>query len=137
MTNQEDEAFNSWICDKTFMVVEDMTSSRLLVAGLLRSLGAHKVLAATDGNDALVKLDQGQHAPDIIVCDWIMPGMDGIGLLEAAKTRFPAARFVMLTSKSDPADIQLARSKGVDGYIAKPFSRESLVAAMKRLRDGQ
>ena len=133
MTSQDDEAFTAWISGKTFMVVEDMTSSRMLEAGLLRSLGARKVLAATDGNDAMAKLKSSEHAPDVIVCDWIMPGMDGLQLLEVAKARFPQSKFVMLTSRTDAADIELARAKGVDGYIAKPFSRESLVAALKRL----
>ncbi len=135
MISREDEAFNHWISDKTFMVVEDMTSSRLLEAGLLRSLGAHKVVVATDGNDALGKLRLAETAPDIIVCDWVMPGMDGITLLEAAKIRFPLTKFVMLTAKTEVADMELAKSKGVDGYIAKPFSRESLMAALKRLME--
>ncbi|MBV5324604.1 MAG: response regulator transcription factor, partial [Rhodospirillaceae bacterium] len=74
-------------------------------------------------------------APDIIICDWVMPGMDGITLLEASKVRFPTTKFVMLTAKTEAADMELAKSKGVDGYIAKPFSRESLVAALKRLMD--
>lgn len=133
MTGQEDEAFNGWISDKTFMVVEDMTSSRLLVAGLLRSLGAKKVLAAVDGNDAMAKLNAADHVTDIIICDWIMPGMDGLGLLDAAKTKFPGAKFVMLTAKTEPENVKTARDHGVDGYIGKPFSRESLVSALKRL----
>ena len=134
MTGQ-DIAFTNWMSGKTFMVVEDVTSSRLLEAGLLRSLGASKVMVATDGNDALGKLQLAETAPDIIICDWIMPGMDGITLLEAAKIRFPFTKFVMLTSKTEAADMELATSKGVDGYIAKPFSRESLIAALKRLMD--
>ena len=132
----QDVAFTNWMSGKTFMVVEDVTSSRLLEAGLLRSLGASKVMVATDGNDALGKLRLAETAPDIIICDWIMPGMDGITLLEAAKVRFATTKFVMLTSKTDAADMELAKSKGVDGYIAKPFSRESLVSALKRLMDG-
>ena len=134
MTNHDDNAFGHWMSDKTFMVVEDMTSSRLLEAGLLRSLGARKVVVATDGNDALGKLRLAETAPDIIICDWVMPGMDGITLLEATKARFPMIKFVMLTAKTEPADMDLACAKGVDGYIAKPFSRESLMAALKRLQ---
>jgi two-component system chemotaxis response regulator CheY len=134
MPHQEDEAFTAWITGKSFMVVEDMTSSRMLVAGLLRSLGARSVQAATDGKDALTKLGHSEHAPDVIVCDWVMPGMDGLALLDETKTRFPSAKFVMLTAKTEPGDIELARSHGVDGYIAKPFSREGLVMALKRLQ---
>jgi two-component system chemotaxis response regulator CheY len=134
MPHQEDEAFTAWITGKSFMVVEDMTSSRMLVAGLLRSLGAKSVQAATDGRDALAKLSHSEHAPDVIVCDWVMPGMDGLALLDETKARFPSAKFVMLTAKTEPSDIELARNHGVDGYIAKPFSREGLVMALKRLQ---
>jgi two-component system chemotaxis response regulator CheY len=136
MPEREDVAFITWISTKAFMVVEDLTSSRMLVSGLLRSLGAKAVQGATDGKDALAKLEHAEHAPDVIICDWIMPGMDGIGLLDIAKTRFPAIKFVMLTGKTDPADIATARGHGADGYIAKPFTREALVVALKRLRDG-
>lgn len=133
MTAQRDQSFTDWMSEKTFLVVEDMSSSRMLEAGLLRGLGAKKVVAAVDGADALAKLNSGASRPDIIISDWVMPGMDGLGLLEAAKALCPTTKFVMLTAKADTADMDLARSKGVDGYIAKPFSRESLVAALRLL----
>ncbi|CAA7614618.1 FOG: CheY-like receiver [Candidatus Terasakiella magnetica] len=133
MTELETDEFIGWMSGKVFMVVEDATSSRLLEAALLRSMGAQKVLAAVDGNDALAKLTQADPVPDILICDWMMPGLDGIGLLTEAKKRYPAIRVVMLTAKGEMDDVKLARTMGADGYVAKPFTREGLVSALKRL----
>jgi len=134
MNTQDDSDFTAWMNGKTFMVVEDMSSARMLEASLLRGLGARKVVPATDGADALVKLDHADHVPDIIISDWVMPEVDGLTLLEAAKAKYPQAKFIMLTAKTDLEDVRVARAKGVDGYVAKPFTKESLVAALKKLK---
>lgn len=136
MSGNEDAGFAAWMAAKTFMVVEDMSSARMLEAGLLRGMGAGKVTAATDGADALAKLEAAEQVPDIIISDWIMPEVDGLALLEAAKARHPGIKFIMLTGKTDLDDVRQARAKGVDGYIAKPFTRETLTAALKKLAAG-
>ncbi|OAN56028.1 hypothetical protein A6A04_10760 [Paramagnetospirillum marisnigri] len=134
MTETFDDAFTAWMADKTFLVVEDMSSSRMLEASLLRGLGAKKVVAAVDGADALAKLDSGAARPDIIICDWIMPGIDGMGVLEGAKQRIPGVKVVMVTAKTDLDDVKVALEKGADGYVAKPFTRDTLVASLKKLK---
>ncbi|EME71340.1 CheY-like receiver protein [Paramagnetospirillum caucaseum] len=134
MTAHEDTGFTAWMGGKVFMVVEDMTSARMLEASLLRGLGARKVIPATDGADALAKLDHADHVPDIIISDWTMPEVDGLALLEAAKARYPQVQFIMLTARTDLDDVRLARAKGVDGYVGKPFTKETLVAALRKLQ---
>lgn len=134
MSTQDDPDFTTWMNGKAFMVVEDLNSARMLESSLLRGLGAGKVTAATDGADALAKLEAAESPPDIIISDWIMPGVDGLALLEAAKVKYPATKFIMLTAKTDLDDVRLARTKGVDGYIAKPFTKDALVAALKKLQ---
>ncbi|WP_148207404.1 response regulator [Paramagnetospirillum magneticum] len=136
MSTQEDSDFTTWMAGQEFMVVEDVSSARMLEASLLRGLGAKKVVPATDGADALAKLDSADHVPDIVISDWVMPDVDGLALLEAAKGKYPNLKFIMLTGKTDLDDVRLARTKGVDGYIAKPFTKESLVAALKKLMTG-
>jgi two-component system chemotaxis response regulator CheY len=133
VTNNEDAAFQAWVADKSFFVVEDVTSSRLLVAALLRSLGAKKVVSAVEGNEALEKIATTKVVPDIMICDWVMPGMDGITLLAEVKKNYPATKFIMLTARTEVDDIKLARTTGVDGYVGKPFSRESLVNTLRKL----
>ncbi|MBR9973370.1 response regulator [Magnetospirillum sulfuroxidans] len=121
------------LTNKSLLVVEDTSSSRMLVAGLLRGLGATRVVAAVDGVDALAKI-QAQHlVPDVVLCDWVMPNMDGLELLTRLKADYPAVKFIMMTVKTEAEAVILARKHGVDGYVAKPFSRESITAALAKV----
>ncbi|MBF0326255.1 response regulator transcription factor [Magnetospirillum moscoviense] len=122
-----------WVADKSIIVVEDENSSRMVLAGLLRSIGATKVRTATNGEDAL-RLIETKGVPDIIFCDWMMPGMDGLTLLSVVKPRHPDVRFVMVTSKKEPDDVRTAAALKVDGYIVKPFARATLMDSLSRLR---
>jgi two-component system, chemotaxis family, chemotaxis protein CheY len=128
-----DEAFNAWIAAKKFLVVEDVDTSRILVSGLLRGVGAITVHTAVEGEDALKKMEK-KGVPDIIFCDWNMPGMDGLSLLSVVKELYPASKFVMLTANTDAEHVRAAGYLHVDAYIAKPFSRQVLLAALGKLR---
>lgn len=127
-----DEAFAAWIAGKKFLVVEDVDTSRMLVSGLLRGIGATTVLTAVEGEDALAKMER-KGVPDIIFCDWNMPGMDGLSLLSVVKELYPRAKFVMLTANSDAEHVRAAGYLRVDGYVAKPFSRKVLLATLDKL----
>ena len=121
------------LADKSLLVVEDTSSSRMLVAGLLRGLGAPRVVAAVDGVDALAKMQAQKLVPDVVLCDWVMPNMDGLELLTRIKADHPAVKFIMMTVKTEAEAVILARKHGVDGYVAKPFSRESITAALAKV----
>jgi two-component system chemotaxis response regulator CheY len=129
----EDETIKAWASTQRFMVVEDDTSSRMLVDGLLRSLGAAQVETAGNGSEALEKI-KSKGAPDVMFCDWNMPAMDGITLLSEVKRLYPSTRFVMLTANKEPDQVKSAAQHKVDGYIVKPFSRQTLVTALERLQ---
>jgi two-component system chemotaxis response regulator CheY len=127
-----DNGLGEWIADKKFMVVEDVDTSRMLVSALLRSLGANAVTTAVNGDDALDKIEK-KGVPDIIICDWVMPGMDGLSLLSVVKPLHPQIKFVMLTGQTDAEHVRQAAYLKVDGYVAKPFSRSTLVATLTKL----
>lgn len=122
----------AWIASKSFLVVEDITSSRLLVEGLLRSAGAVKVEAAEDGQAALDKIAR-KGVPDIVFCDWNMPGMDGLTLLARVKEAYPAVKVIMLTANTDPDHVRAAGSLKADGYIGKPFTSKVLLDKLAKL----
>lgn len=133
MNSEIDTALEQWVAAKAILVVEDITSARMLISGLLRSVGAVNVLIANDGTDALAKLKAKGFVPDIIFCDWVMPEMDGLALLKEIKKDYAAAKFIMLTAKTDREDVLEAKHAGVDGYIGKPFTRKALVEALTRM----
>lgn len=127
---------DAWIANQVFLVVEDIATSRLLVAGILRSLGAPRVMSAASGEEALEKLEKlsrAEELPSVVFCDWLMPGMDGIAVLSEIKRLYPATKVVMLTSKTEAKDVAEAVAKGADGFIGKPFSRKTLLDALPRL----
>lgn len=131
-----DQAFDTWIAGKKFLVVEDVDSSRMLVSGLLRGVGATVVHTAVEGEDALAKIEK-KGVPDIIFCDWNMPGMDGLNLLAVVKELYPRSKFVMLTANSDAEHVREACYLRVDAYIAKPFSRTVLLATLEKLQKAE
>ena len=133
MSQDLDKRISQALADKCVLVVEDTSSSRLLVSGLVRGLGAAKVATAVDGADALAKITAGPLVPDIVLCDWVMPNMDGLELLTKLKAQLGGVKFIMMTVKTEAEAVILARQHGVDGYVAKPFTRDSLMAALAKV----
>jgi CheY-like chemotaxis protein len=87
---------------------------------LKMSKAGFEVNSSQSTADALTKLKEG-YVPDIMLLDIIMPGMDGIQLLEEVRKEnlAPKATVVMLTNQSDTSDIERAKKSGIDGYIVK------------------
>lgn len=133
MSEQLEQAISAAIADKLVLVVEDTSSSRILVSGLVRGLGAHRVVSATDGVDALAKTIDKALVPDIVLCDWVMPNMDGLELLTRIKAAHASVKFIMMTVKTEAEAVIMARQHGVDGYVAKPFTRDSLMASLAKV----
>jgi CheY-like chemotaxis protein len=78
------------------------------------------VVATSNAHDALQKIKDG-FVPDIMLMDIIMPGMDGLQLLEEIRKEkiVPQATVIMLTNQSDANDIERAKTLGINGYIVK------------------
>lgn len=112
--------------DFTILLVEDSALMRRLVREMLRSVGRFRILEADDGQHALDAM--AGHRVDLVVSDWNMRPMDGLGLLRAIRAipgheRIP---FVMMTGEQTPNTIADAVAAGVSGYLTKPFDREQL-----------
>jgi CheY-like chemotaxis protein len=115
---------------KKILLIEDDTVLRENTAELLE-LSGFKVVTAANGKIglAIAKAD----LPDIIVCDIMMPELNGYGVLETL-SRNDATKyipFIFLSAKTERRDVRKGMDLGADDYIAKPFSEEELVSAIE------
>jgi len=117
----------------SIVVVEDDDDIRLLIVRRLERAG-HEVRSAVDGIEGLEVIRD--RIPDLVVLDWMMPRLDGLGVAEQLATDAgPRPRILMLTARDQQSDIDRAFSAGVDGFLGKPFLGPDLLAAVDSLID--
>lgn len=111
------------------LVVEDNEPSRINMVELLEGEG-FDVIEAEDGRVG-VQLAR-EHLPDLIVCDIMMPELDGYGVLSALRQNLETATipFIFLTAKADQAAQRQGMVLGADDYLTKPFKRDELLEAI-------
>lgn len=108
------------------LIVDDFSTMRRIIKNLLRDLGFTNCQEADDGNTALPMLQSGNF--DFLVTDWNMPGMQGIDLLKAVRAdeRLKSLPVLMVTAEAKREQIIEAAQAGVNGYIVKPFTAQTL-----------
>jgi two-component system chemotaxis response regulator CheY len=108
------------------LVVDDFSTMRRIIKNLLRELGFTNTSEADDGSTALPMLKTGNF--DFVVTDWNMPNMEGIELLRAirADPELQKMPVLMVTAEAKREQIIEAAEAGVNGYIVKPFTAETL-----------
>jgi two-component system response regulator BaeR len=111
------------------LVVEDDRKISDLLMNYLRASG-FEAEAVYDGRDAL-RMIQDQ-APDAVVLDWMLPGLDGIGVCQAVRA-FSEVPILMLTARIDEVDRLLGLDTGADDYVCKPFSPREVIARVRAL----
>lgn len=112
--------------DLKTLIVDDQRAVRAMIRSCLQGLGINQVIEAEDGVQALDRLSTSrQH---LIISDLNMPHLDGLGLLRAVRQNPETAKtaFIMLTSHADTELVKKAVELGVNNYIIKPFTVESL-----------
>lgn len=116
------------------LVVEDDGDVAELVRTILANAG-HSVALAPDGRSGLAAAESVR--PDLVVLDWMMPGMTGVEVCRALRqdSGFAGTRIMMLTAKSAPDDIATAMAAGADDYVVKPFSPRDLRTRIAALLD--
>jgi two-component system response regulator MprA len=90
-----------------------------------------EVVTATDGREALTQLDA--HQPDVIVLDWLMPGLDGIQVTERLRAAGDETMILMLTARDAIEDRVEGLGSGADDYLVKPFAPAELLARIHAL----
>jgi two-component system chemotaxis response regulator CheY len=108
------------------LIVDDFSTMRRIIKNLLQDLGFSNTVEADDGNTALPILKGG--GIDFVVTDWNMPGMQGIDLLKAIRADDTLAGLpvLMVTAESKREQIVEAAQAGVNGYVVKPFTAQTL-----------
>src|SRR5262249_15598863 len=113
----------------TILMVEDEVDLNNLVRSHLEAEG-HTVHQAFDGPGALRLVDET--APDLIVLDWMLPGMDGLSVCRQVRQRH-LTPILMLTARSEEIDRVLGLEVGADDYVVKPFSIRELLARVRAM----
>ena len=108
------------------LVVDDQMTMRSLVRTSLQQLGVREIREAADGEIAL--RDIITKPAHLIISDYNMPNLDGLGLLRAVRAHPPISKtaFIMLTGRADRELVQRAVQFGVNNYLVKPFTTAQL-----------
>ena len=116
----------------TILVIEDDPAYRDNMELILRMEGC-RVMTAADGVGALALLQE--NSPDLILCDIMMPGMDGRTLFERLKQERQTAEipFIFVTALGGRENIRSGMSSGADDYLTKPFSPRELLLRIKKI----
>ncbi|MGH9504068.1 MAG: HD domain-containing phosphohydrolase [Terriglobales bacterium] len=112
------------------LVVDDEETIREIVSSMLSTAG-YKCRQAGSGMEALALLESGEEF-ELMLSDLMMANLDGIGLLERTKERFPEMPVVMVTAVHDISVALAAIRNGAYDYLLKPFEREQLLATVRR-----
>ncbi len=115
---------------KKILIIEDQAPMRRNVA-LMLELEGYKTCVAENGRIG-VEVARKER-PDLILCDVMMPELDGYGVVQALRedTAFSNTPFIFLTAKSDRADVRVGMNFGADDYLTKPVVRDDLLAAIQ------
>jgi CheY-like chemotaxis protein len=108
------------------LIVDDEPGPRRFVKSALHDMGVDTVEEASDGQEAIRKLEERLEEIDLVVCDWMMPRVPGIDVLKWVRERRPELPFLMVTALATPKAVQKAIENHVSAYIAKPFTPDQL-----------
>ena len=119
--------------DLKFLIVDDFSTMRRIVRGLLKEMGCNNAEEAEDGAIALAALKQQKF--DFVVSDINMPNMNGFELLKSIKADDTLKHLpvLMVTAEARKEDIVRAAQEGAAGYIVKPFTKATLEEKVQKI----
>ena len=106
------------------LLVDDSRTIRNIQKNVLKQLGHTDVTEAEDGVQALAKFNE--QVPDLMFVDWNMPNMDGITLVRKIREVNETVPLIMCTTEVEKSRVLEALKAGVNNYVVKPFTVESL-----------
>jgi two-component system chemotaxis response regulator CheY len=124
------------VADLKILAVDDSPTMRRIIINTLKRAGFTDVVEAADGKDALAKMKVEK--PNFVITDWNMPEMDGLTfvLTLRAQPEYADLPVLMVTTRSVKEDIVEAMKAGVNNYIVKPFTPETIKAKIDAMLAG-
>lgn len=112
------------------LIIEDEKSLRENISEIIRHYG-YRVISAPSGEDGVKAALE--FIPNIIICDILLPGIDGFDVLTRLKqsSQLLSTAFIFLTAKSTRSDTRTGMNMGADDYLTKPFTKEELINSIK------
>lgn len=119
------------------LIVDDNVHMCKVVSAILHGFGVQQIAEANDGEQAWAML--GEVKPDIIILDWMMPGMSGIELAQKIRadesSPDPYVPIVMLTGYTSVARVREARDAGITEVLAKPVSAQAIYSRLAAIAE--
>jgi two-component system chemotaxis response regulator CheY len=124
------------MADLKILAVDDSPTMRRIIVNTLNRAGYQDVTEASDGKDALAKLKVDKF--DFVITDWNMPEMDGLQFVTnlRSSTEYKLLPVLMVTTRSVKEDIVEAMKAGVNNYIVKPFTPDTLKEKIEQVLAG-
>ncbi len=118
------------------LVVDDFKTMRKIIKNILTQLGFKNIIEADDGTTALELLKKQK--VDLIISDWNMPKMNGLELLKTVRSddNLKDIRFIMVTAEAQKENVIEAIKHGVNQYVVKPFTPETLKEKLEKVFGG-
>lgn len=117
------------------LIVDDFATMRRILRNVLKQIGLTNIAEADGGKAALKQLKKDKYG--LILCDWNMPEVSGIELLGMVRAdeELKDIPFVMVTAEAQKENIVEAVKAGVNSYIVKPFTAETIEEKLKKIFD--
>ena len=112
------------------LLVDDSGTMRTIQRRCLNKLGVEDIVEAEDGRRALEAFKVGTF--DVVLSDWNMPNMDGLGLLTEIRKLNKTIPVVMITTEAERARVVTAIQAGVSDYLVKPFTPDALKEKLEK-----
>ncbi len=112
------------------LLVDDSRTIRTIQRNVLKQLGHDEVAEASDGIEALSAVNMQR--PDLIIVDWNMPNMDGITFVKRLREKDKSLPIIMCTTEAEKSRVIEAVKAGVNDYVVKPFTPETLAEKINR-----
>ncbi|WP_352430671.1 response regulator [Pyrinomonas sp.] len=116
---------------KSFLVVDDSATMRMLIIMTLRQMGCQSVIDAPNGRVALEKL--ATSPVDVVITDVDMPEMNGLEFIRHARQRYANLPILILSAHGDDATRVAGMRLGANGYLTKPLSSAKLIEMLEQI----